>query len=306
MAKLRQRRKPRRKIRWLRLLFVILLPLAVLVGLAAWWGYDRLPRAEPVVVVDKFQNIPVAQNQTNILLVGVSDSNSGMVNQAEAIVVAGLNFDDNSCRLLAIPRDTAISSKEKISQAYTLGGISLLKESAEHFLQIPLHHYLAMDAATFAKIIDLLGGVDLYVENNMRYQDPYANLEIDLKQGYQSLNGKEAAGYVRYCGDELGEVGRMQRQQKFLKTFFAHKLALLKLENLANLPQLKEIVKTGVQTNVTPTEALKLANTLRSLEESSFKAEMLPGRLVVAGNTVYWESDREEAKRLIAAFFYQE
>ena len=51
----------------------------------------------------------------------------------------------------------------------------------------------------------------------MDYEDPYANLKIHLKKGYQHLDGEKAGQYVRFRHDELGDIGRVERQQKFMK-----------------------------------------------------------------------------------------
>ena len=42
---------------------------------------------------------------------------------------------------------------------------------------------------------------------------------IDLKAGSQLLNGRNAEGYVRYRADGMGDLGRIERQQKFIKAF---------------------------------------------------------------------------------------
>ena len=67
------------------------------------------------------------------------------------------------------------------------------------------------------KAVDILGGVDLYVERNMNYDDPFANLSIHLTKGYQHLDGQKAGQYGRFRYDELGDIGGVQRQQRFLK-----------------------------------------------------------------------------------------
>ena len=63
-----------------------------------------------------------------------------------------------------------------------------------NLLQVPINHYMQVDWQGFIKVVDMLGGVDLDVEQNMDYEDPYADLKIHLKKGKQHLNGEKSRG----------------------------------------------------------------------------------------------------------------
>lgn len=127
--------------------------------------------------------------------------------------------------IVTIPRDTWVpipdsAYEDRIGTLYGTGGAPLVVRATERLLGVPVHQYVAVDMQTCADIIDLLGGIDLYVESDMDYDDPEADLSIHLKQGYQHLDGKQAQEYLRYRGTDLGDVGRSERQQQFVKALY--------------------------------------------------------------------------------------
>ena len=106
---------------------------------------------------------------------------------------------------------------EKLGHAYAYGGPALTVKAVEDLLQIPVNYYVTLHWQGFIRCVDSLGGVDLYVEQDMDYEDPYAALAIHLNKGYQHLDGDKSGQYVRFRSDELGDIGRAQRQQRFLR-----------------------------------------------------------------------------------------
>jgi len=67
--------------------------------------------------------------------------------------------------------------------------------------------------AAVSRTVESFGGVDICVKRNMK--DAYAG--INLKAGCQTLDGRNALGYVRArYSDPLGDIGRVARQREFL------------------------------------------------------------------------------------------
>ena len=159
----------------------------------------------------------------------------------------------------------------------------------EQLLQIPINYYMVVDWQGFIKVIDMLGGVDLYVDNNMDYEDPYANLKIHLKKGYQHLDGEKAGQYVRFRHDELGDIGRVERQQKFMKALAGQ---FFTFTNMLKLPM---IINTGldyVDTDMNLMTMIRAANCFRIFGENSIKSEMLDGDFKTIDDISYWVTTR--------------
>ena len=78
-----------------------------------------------------------------------------------------------------------------------------------------IHYYAQLDYGGFKKMIDLLGGVPVIVDEPMHYDDNWGKLHIHFEPGKHFLNGQKALEYVRYRGLS-GDFGRVLRQQEFL------------------------------------------------------------------------------------------
>ena len=157
-----------------------------------------------------------------VMIMGV-DRRADDVGRSDTLMVAALDVDKSKAALLSIPRDTRVAIEgngfDKINHAYAFGGHSLTQKTVENLLGVKMDHYILIDTRSFERIIDAIGGVDLNVEKRMYYEDPWddiGGLVIDLYPGEQHLDGDRAIQYVRYRDGE-GDIGRVGRQQKFVK-----------------------------------------------------------------------------------------
>jgi hypothetical protein len=149
----------------------------------------------------------------------------------------------------------------------------------------------------------------------MHYDDNWGKLHIHLQRGFQHLDGTQALGFVRYRGkgyrrfcpkckvkiehwDPRGDLGRVERQQQFLKEL-AKKLLQPKM--VTKLPQLVSIAHRYVATDMDLKTLLSLANFARQLNLDSMKTATLPGtgaRSSFLGSIVI--PDREKAPQVLA------
>ncbi|MDD4722947.1 MAG: LCP family protein, partial [Acidaminococcaceae bacterium] len=168
----------------------------------------------------------------NIVVMGV-DKREGDVGRSDTLFVVMFDAKNNHASLLSIPRDTMVkipqNGWDKINHAYAYGGHKMTSQTVEEFLGIRINNYVIIDFKGFVRIIDAIGGIDIDVEKNMHYTDPYDDdgLVINLNKGWQHLDGKKAIEYVRYR-DEEGDIGRIKRQQKFIASVY-HKITSPKI-----------------------------------------------------------------------------
>lgn len=301
-------RRMRRKIRWARLLLVVALFIGLL-GVVAKAGVYAYQTVVPAAVpYDSAESDKQYSDRINILLMGLDDGDDqhpGAPRRSDAMILASIHKDDGTIRLLSIPRDTRVEvpgykGYDKITHAYYYGGAPLAVQTVETLLQVPVDHYVVVDWQAFIKIVDLLGGVDMYVERDMDYEDPYANLAIHLKKGYQHLNGQQTGQYVRFRSDELGDIGRVQRQQRFLKAMAGE---VFNAGAIVKVPELVNTMNQYIVTDVTGIEAVRLVYHLRGLRTQSPRAEMLPGKFADIGGLSYWNPDREQTRQLVQRLF---
>ena len=251
----------------------------------------------PSPVAERLKTDPLL-GTTNILLVGLdTQGNQGL---ADSIVLAFFNPQEETVGLLSIPRDSRVQIPghgwDKINHSYSYGGVNLLKETLVNLTNVTINYYVVFNFNSFARIIDLIGGVDLYVEKSMRYTDYSQKLFINIAQGQQHLDGKKSLEYVRFRNDPLGDIGRIQRQQNFMTA------VLEKVKTPLIIPQIPNLVReaiSAINTDLTPLEAIRLATFASTLKQGRIKFVMSPGKAAYIGNLSYWVINPVELSMLI-------
>jgi len=303
----------RRRIRWDRIFIMLVILLVAVVALtgATVYAYLNMVRVSSAVQVVKSKERPpeTLTNRVNILLLGVDDKdrdNPGNdARRSDTMMVASIRPEDGTINLLSLPRDTMVAipgrkGYDKINHAYAYGGVQLAKSTVEQFLQVPINYYVVLDWQAFIKTIDTLGGVDLYVEHDMHYQDPYAELDIAINKGYQHLDGEKAGQYVRFRSDELGDIGRVQRQQRFLKALAKE---TMQVSTIFKVPALVSTLDQYIETDMSAMTMIKVGNSLKSFNSNNLVAEMLPGDFATINELSYWIPNKEQTQQLVQTMF---
>ena len=280
----------------------VLLALAFLmaVGLGALFASSSL--------LDKHTDEPVeeglltAHDKATIMIMGV-DERDDDIGRSDTLMVATIDPRKNQTALLSIPRDTRVKIKgngwDKINAAYAYGGETLTQRTVEDFLGVNMDHYIIINTKSFQKIIDALGGIDIDVEKRMYYEDPWdddGGLLIDLKPGMQHMDGKTAVTYVRYR-DEEGDLGRIRRQQKFMKACMDK---IVSPSIILKLPTVVGEVMDSVKTDLSLRQLLEFVGTLKESQQNGLKTEMVPGRPLYIEGISYWVPDLKELRTALA------
>lgn len=261
------------------------------------------------------------RDRLNILVIGADYDNKARPlprpARSDTILIVSLGRDGNAA-ILSIPRDTVVrfnGKLHKINAAHAIGGPELLRQVIEEQFGIQIHHFVQITYEAFVKLVDLVGGVDLFVEYDMHYDDNWGNLHIHIQRGFQHLDGKQALGFVRYRGkgykkfcpkckvkterwDPRGDLGRVERQQQFLKAL-AEKLLQPKM--VIMLPKLASIAHDYVATSMDAKTLLSLANFARQLNLDNIKTATLPGtgaRSSFLGSIII--PDKEEVPKVLS------
>ncbi|MFD2170135.1 LCP family protein [Tumebacillus lipolyticus] len=289
--------KPKRKLRVGRLLLISLLFLVVmsLVGLA---GYGFFLERKVIDRVDS--QAPLADDKPiHVLLIGIDrDPNSpeelrrlGM--NTDTLILARIDTTKKKASLLSIPRDTRVqlpTGMEKINAAYAIGGMDRLKQTVQELTGLPIDRYLMLDFQGFAKGIDAIGGVEFEVDKELF--DPEGT--VKLSPGKKQLNGKEALTVVRFRHEEMGDIARVQRQQRFVEAYMARMRATNVLDWMSSLRQMSDSLRTDMSIS----EMGKLATALQG-EEASFTTQTVPGTFLDVYGISYWKYDEAKLREIV-------
>lgn len=249
----------------------------------------------------------------NILVLGLDrvpeaevGSRQALRGRSDTILLVRVNPEQNAARLLSIPRDTQVMmagiGPTKINQVNVMAGPAFAAQVISRTLNgVAVDRYIRVNTGALRELVDLVGGVRVFVPQRMYYVDQTQKLEIDLAQGWQTLNGPQAEQFTRFR-DELGDIGRVQRQQVLLK---ALAVRFTDPRVLARLPEIVDFVQRSIDTNLSLEEMLSLASFGRQMDHQEIQMVMLPGRFGTEeeGAASYWVMDPTGRDRIMNTYF---
>jgi LCP family protein required for cell wall assembly len=218
--------------------------------------------------------------------------------RSDTIMVARLDPYRNSLGVLQIPRDTQVPiagyGMQKINAANALGGPMLALNTASQLLQMPIDHYVVLNVHGLVDLVDEIGGITLEVPKRMHYMDWTAKLKIDLEPGPHTLTGNQCMGFVRFRHDGLGDIGRVQRQEIFVRAVLDK---AMRPESWAHLPRLIEIAQKYIETDMDMGKLLSMASFIRAVPKQNQLLCMMPGNFSGTGD---WLVDRVSVRKMVA------
>ncbi len=257
-------------------------------------------------------SFPFGNKRRNILLLGVDSNGEGTDpfegTRTDTIILMNIDPRSKSLNALSIPRDSKVylpgdHGIQKINAAHAIGGIGMTIKTIEDTLGVKIDRYIMVHDQAVKEIVDALGGVDIYVEKNMHYNDYSGKLFINLQKGMNHLSGKEVVGYLRFRHDAMGDIGRTQRQQWFLRGLME---SLKKPETITKLPEIINVANKYIKTNMSFYELSQYAGLAKHLDMDKIEIAMLPGAPNKKGYISYWILDPEKTQEVVDRLIYRE
>lgn len=256
--------------------------------------------------------LPSFSKRQTILVLGVDSNGPGTDplkgTRSDTIILLNMDPHTRTVNLVSIPRDSKVylannKGIDKINAAHALGGISLTKQTIEETFGVKINHYIIVHGSAVREIVDALGGVPVYVEKGMHYDDYAGKLHVNLNKGLQVLDGIQAEGYLRFRHDGLGDIGRTSRQQWFLKGLMEK---IHEPQTITRLPELIRVVSSNVTTDMSAYELSRLAGFMKNVKMDDIQVATLPGGPSQKGYISYWILDPEKTQEVINRMIYRE
>lgn len=218
----------------------------------------------------------------NFMLVGY-DRVAGLT---DVNMIAQFDTNTGAISIVQIPRDTyarynqtgGYYRKMNGALSYFKWELADLAAFLEENLCIKIDYYASIDLDAFVNIVDIIGGVEIDVPADLKYEDPDQNLYINIKKGYQTLNGKQAEGFVRFRHDYVqADIGRTNAQKIFMTAF---------IKKFKNSMDVSTIAKVGAQmikyadTNLGFNDYVFFATKVLSIDLNNINMMTLPGNSV--------------------------
>jgi len=241
--------------------------------------------------------------RVNILVMGVDERESEEGPwRTDTMLVFTVDPLTKSAGVLSIPRDlwvpipgygdNRINTANYLGDAYDYpgGGPALAMRTVQWNLGVPTHYYARLNFHGFVELVDLIGGIDVYVEETIddpTYPDAHYGYDpLHIEAGWQHMDGELALKYARTRHSNGGDFDRSRRQQQVL-------LAILdKVTRLEMLPQLVpqaaqlwETLSDSVQTDLTLDQIVRLANLATQIPRENIRMAVIDETC-----TMFWET----------------
>lgn len=310
-----------RPVRYVRNVVLAYIGFYVVLGFHAATSLEKIPASS---------NNPIADTSgTNWLLVG-SDSREGLTKAERKELHTGkdegsqrtdtimlIHIDESGKpTLVSLPRDSYVTipahtasdgssvkdRRNKINASYSKGGPELLVETVERNTGLHVDHYMEIGFKGIRDITDAVGGVNMCIPTDVKDK----NSGLNLKEGCQELDGKNALAYVRMrYADPKGDLGRVERQQQFLSSVMKKVATPAALLNPIGMWKLvdagTESVNVGEGDSVM--DVGTLARAMRGLSNGQGTLTTVPisetDAVTAAGSSVIW--DEEAARELFVS-----
>lgn len=218
--------------------------------------------------------------------------------RSDTVMVVRLDPDRNTLGILSIPRDTQVNipgaGLQKVNAANALGGHNLAVATVSNFLGLPIEHYVVLNVHGLVELVNELGGITVEIPKRMRYLDWTAKLKIDLEPGLHTLTGNQAMGFVRFRHDALGDIGRVQRQEIFLRAVMDK---ARQPESWSHIPRLIEIASRYIDTDLSVSNMVAMASFVKGVPKKNQSMMLMPGFFTGTGD---WGVTKSDVRRMVA------
>ncbi len=244
---------------------------------------------EPEEEIETEQPKSLRDGIYNILICGTDDDGT----RTDTIIIAHLDTTDHTVALLSIPRDTPVATGNggimKINSVYAGGGadgMQRLSGRLRELLGFPVDGYVLVNLDAFKKTVDLVGGVEFDVPQDMDYEDASQDLYIHLKAGLQRLDGEKAMELVRFRkGYASQDIQRTQVQQQFLKALAKQ---CLSVSSLSKLKEFADIFAEDVTTDLTVGNMIWYGKELMACDFDSMQTYTAEGEGAMINGGAYY------------------
>lgn len=291
----RRRKKKKKMPLWLP--FAVVMAIIAVISGVVVYGVSLVNKVEDSIRPD--DSTPTIEEEVktaeeykgdvvNILVCGIDyeegrnysndpTSNDGMT---DMILYVHFNNETGELKMLQIPRDTMVTTDASVSGNYRINGVAktqgsdsnnnmaALCELVADQYQIPIDGFITIRLEMLTELVDLFGGVEIYVPMEMDYEGSHLN------QGYQTLKGDACEFLLRarhvYPN---GDIGRLNMQRQFYAALFRK---LKSIGNIWDVAKLTPAVLNYMETNLSASDLISFAISMLKIDSSKIMICQMP------------------------------
>ena len=253
----------------------------ILILVLGFWVVSKLDKIQKpkvdqnqIEVNDSLQESTVAtmKGYTTIALFGLDTREAGQLasgNRSDTIIIANINNDTKEVKLVSLYRDTYLNltngKYNKCNGAYSAGGPAQAISMLNTNLDLDIEYYVSVDFAALTKTIDLLGGIDIDVDDTeIEHLNNYivetskvtgVQTQPLTSTGLQTLDGVQATSYCRIRYTAGDDFKRTERQREVIMQL----VSKAKKMDISKINDIIDAVFPLIATNYTNDELVAMA-----------------------------------------------
>lgn len=204
----------------------------------------------------------------SFLILGLDAEGDGESRRSDSIMVATVNPEKESTKIISIPRDTLITlpdstTQEKFNAIYPEVGMNGLIDFVQDYLTIPISFYATLNFEGLVDLVDAVGGITVDSPLSFTVQDSEETADaIVIEEGVQELDGEEALGYARMRKqDPRGDFGRQERQREVIAAVTDK---VVSINSVTNFTDILDAIRLNLQTNMSGQQMVTVATNYRA------------------------------------------
>ena len=277
----------------------------IILALAAFAGYFYF-------LGDEDENKSYQEGEDlQFLMLGVDSLDAKKADNARSDTIMVVNVDGKTGKvnIISIPRDTYTKikgyKKTKINHSFKYGGSELTLDTVNNLLGTDIKYYVTVDYRFVEDVVDKIGGVDVDVPIDMKYEDPTADppLTIDIKAGRQNLKGYDAIGFLRFRkGYKDADLGRVKAQQQFMSAILSK---MKEPKTLVRAPLLLGSYINYTENNIPVKKLVKIAAKMRNITSEDINTNTLPGTPKYIGGVSYFIPNENKIQVMLLEYNFK-
>ena len=313
--------KTKKKMKWWQVLLVTILVIALILGGTLAFIMAAIAPQAGGIKLNQLLNTPkeFQGKELNILVVGIDrstqkegdDSNEAEVadGNTDMILYVHFNNETGEMNMLQFPRDIICTTDRSVSGNYRINNVAktqsatpgamnipALCETLSKMYQLPIDGYMTIRLEMLTELVDLFGGIELYVPQEMDYGGSHLN------QGYQTLNGDACEFMLRtrkIYPD--GDIGRLRTQRQFYSGLFRK---LKSIGNIWDVAKLTPAVLNYMETDLSISKLVSFAVSMLKIDSSKIMICTMPVKMAdyYNGEAVVYPARQEDADLLNTYF----
>lgn len=238
-------------------------------------------------------------------------------NLTDTIIICSYDPKTQQASMLSIPRDTFVGTNknkatamQKMNALYQISPQKTL-DAVNKITGLNIKYYAMIDTKSLREVVDAVGGIYFDVPRDMKYDDTSQDLHIDLKKGYQLLDGDKAEQLLRFrhgqklsdtYSSEYGEqdLGRMRTQREFL---IEAAKQIIQLKNVFKIGEFIDIAHENLETNIPVSLIKDYLPYAIEFDTNNIKSDMIPGYAGTFNSVSIYIYDKEKTKEMVDDLF---